>query len=361
MTTALFVRNAWHRHRAALSVVDETLDIDHLARELVVAFNADEAAIADFLMAHGLCGLWCARLLARSDLATQHASLSERIRPAYLAAVVHQRAQENVMRALSAAFDDSDIPFVFLKTAGLRGELYPALGLRPSTDIDLLIAEGDRVRVFGCIEAIGASRSDADGDSSHEATFSTGLVDLDVHWALLAPGRLPDVLTHEVLARRVRASIGWRPDDTDCAFVALVHPAFAKHVCTRHMGLNRVTDTLRLLQSLAIDTTELKRRLSQNGVTAAAQASLTWISMLTDNQTLTRFNETMNVPSLALRQRYLAAWLRNDWPDYWVERNRFVLHLGFTSWLHDSVAGAVRAAWRAGRDGVARRFSAMQT
>ena len=162
------------------------------------------------------------------------------IKPSLMADVALNALQNKTIKQISDTFENNNISFVFLKAAGVRDELYESLGLRPCTDIDLLVSPVDRHRAASALTALGAKRvssPDDPGEAAHESTWQQGLVDIDLHWDILGPGRLPPALTTQVLARRKKTAMGWRPDDIDCVLIALVHPAFAKHVCFAAHGI----------------------------------------------------------------------------------------------------------------------------
>jgi hypothetical protein len=332
-------KNRWIRHRAALAILGESdADPSQTLESFLATFDAEDAygVAQKFLEYHGLSGLWYRFLEPQVASHARVSAFADALRPSYLAAVVQQRLQERVMSQVAAALDRHGIEFVFMKTAGLRAELYDEPGLRPSTDVDLLVCPEDRFRVFDAFDEIGAIAYESTAESEHEKTYAFNKVDLDLHWDVLAPGRLMPSYVRELMVRRVRTNIGWRPSDTDCAFIAFVHPAFAKHVCSRHMGLNRVADTQRLFTRLSVNALELSEKLKRNGVFTGAKTSIYWISKIIKNDSLARYNSDFNVCIDSLKFWYLRQWIDRNWPDFWVERNRVFLQLAFTAWLHDS-------------------------
>ncbi len=237
------------------------------------------------------------------------------------------------------ALENAGVAFVFLKAAALRDMLYPDPGLRPCTDIDVLINPSDQAIAHSALLAIGGKDVVSNAHSRHECTIALGMVDVDLHWDVLAPGRLPPAMTRQIIKRRVKSTFGWRPDNVDVLLLALVHPAFAKHVCSRHVGLNRAADTLLMLERFNFSQQEFvifKRRLRDNGVLFGATASIYWLSKISSNARIAQLNNLLNSEVKYFRMRYLRLWIDRDWPDFWVDRNRFLLNIAFTAWLQDT-------------------------
>ncbi len=348
----------WAQHRAALSVVlggdaREAADTVCLAE----AFAGSAARAAAFLGHHGLSGWWHESISAHGAVDEFARQLKDALVCARRAGTMLQLAQESAMRAVTHALDVRGVRFVFLKAAAVRSELYASPGLRPATDIDMLVLPVDRFAAVEALREIGATPWARQEASAHEMAFRLGIVDIDLHWDLLAPGRLPGDVAAGVLQRRVSAAIGWRPDDTDVLFISLVHLAFAKHVCTAHAGLNRVADIWLALRLMAPDLTEIEHRLREAGCAAAAWASVTWILMLIEPALAKRFDPTRPggiepsaLSRLALRLRpqrpkdgYLTLWLRHDWPGRLLDRQQWLVQIAFSLFLHDSPGDALRA------------------
>jgi len=350
-------RRRWTRHRAALlPVTRPDLAPARALDRLLQAFAGDVAAIEAFLLAHGLSGIWD-RLLA-TDGAPQlgAAPLVTRLSDARRGCVMLQLAQESSMRAVHLAFDRAGIEFVYLKAAATRGELYEAPGQRPANDIDVLVRAVDRDRAISALVALGGVRWAQQAPSAHEATFRLGMVDIDLHWDLLAPGRLRGDVVGELLHRRVATPLGWRPDDTDGLFVALVHLAFAKYVCSPHAGLNRVADIWLTLRRLHPDIGDLSERLHRAGAATAAWTSAAWLAMLTSpesDEATAHDREAALLHALLaatapgrLRARYLRGWLGSDWPGRLIDGHEALIRVAFTLPLHDALTDAFRATYR---------------
>ncbi len=340
----------WAAHRAAISVEEEADGVLALS-ELLRFHDNDMERTLSFLMWHGLAGIWNEALAnqvssperARSVASAALEELRCRLAVLQRQQLAHQLMQDAVMRATSDALNRASIAFVWLKAAAIRSELYARPGLRPSTDLDLLVAPNDRQGAIRALESIGAEAIASENSSSHEQVMRLRSVDLDVHWHLLAPGRLRDCVTEDILRDRVITEAGPRPSNLHMVALALIHPAFAKHVCSRHMGLNRVVDTLRMLRSWNVDSEDLVQLTKRWGGYTGARASLHWLSKISDSARLSQLNMTFRENAETRRDRYLARRIDQNWPDRWVDRSRLVLGLTFSVWLQDSLADALRA------------------
>jgi hypothetical protein len=230
-----------------------------------------------------------------------------------------------------------------MKGAHVRECVYPDPALRPASDIDILIAGSDRRRAANVLLETGHTVHVEPTNVSHEATFSQGAVDIDLHWSILRPGRTRVDLTAELLARRQRTNGLWGLSDNDTLFLMLTHPAFAKYVCSPNMGLSRVADFLLWIQMRPVDWPAVLRLLQRSGLKTAAWAMLNWFRMLAPPDapaTLGGWIETVRPGRL--RAAYLRQWLLHDLPSRWLDRP-LLIQFGFTLPLHDRPGDVLHA------------------
>jgi hypothetical protein len=93
---------------------------------------------------------------------------------------------EECLRALSA----DDIPAIVLKGLAYQQLLYEgAAGVRPTSDIDLLVPQALRQRAFAVLDALGfeprASSPGFDDPEYHEVAWRRGNAEVDLHLALV--------------------------------------------------------------------------------------------------------------------------------------------------------------------------------
>jgi hypothetical protein len=258
---------------------------------LPVAAHADAAAclaalaeggsgFLELVLAQDLGALWHHTLQSASLLNSLPPATIEALREARMAAAMGYLAQRAALDELDRLFDSAGIRWVAIKGSHVRELAYPDPALRPASDIDILIAPADRRRAVQAMLDAGYSVHAEPANISHEATFSRGVVDLDLHWHMLRPGRTRVDLTDELLERRQRIGSQWGLSDSDTLFLMLTHPAFAKYVCSPNMGLGRVADFLLWIQKREIDWPAVLQQLGRAGLKTAAWTMLSWFRML---------------------------------------------------------------------------------
>ena len=114
---------------------------------------ADWTGLPAAAEAHGLAPLLYFHLTEAG------ASIPIDARQRLFAASVHHRdanrARFQALGGILNAFDSAQIPVVVLKGAALAWLLYPTPGLRPLSDIDLLVAPHDAARAQSLLSALG--------------------------------------------------------------------------------------------------------------------------------------------------------------------------------------------------------------
>jgi hypothetical protein len=135
---------------------------------------------------------------------------------------------------LKACEDAGAMPVVF-KGAALAHTHYAASWQRPRCDADVLVAPESRERVFQTLQVMGYRRlALISGDLvMYQAPFARlDHLDvehaLDIHWRIVNPQLISDVLTHdELVARSIMVPVqGYRmrvPSPVDSLLVACIH------------------------------------------------------------------------------------------------------------------------------------------
>ena len=301
---------------------------------------------ADFLqliLAQGLGPLWHHRLQTGGQLDALPQDTAEALREARLSAAGSFLAQRAALDRLDRLFEAAGIPWLAMKGAHVRECAYPDPALRPAGDIDILVAPADRRRAARALLDAGYAVHAEPANISHEATFSHGGVDIDLHWHILRPGRTRVGLTEQLLERRQRSGGQWGPSDGDTLFLMLTHPAFAKYVCSPNMGLGRVADFLLWLQQRPADWPGVVKQLDAAGLKTAAWAMLSWFRLLAPaalQATLDAWRGSVRPGRL--RAAYLRQWLLRDLPGRWLQRP-VLIQFGFTLPLHDRPGDALHA------------------
>lgn len=299
--------------------------------------------LVDLVLAQDLGSLWHHHLQAGGVLDSLPADWIEELRRARVSAAVGYLAQRTALGGLDNLFAVEGIPYVVMKGGQVRECVYPDPALRPASDIDILISPADRRRASQVLVDAGYAAHVKQISISHEATFSRGAVDIDVHWNILRPGRTRTDLTAELLRQRQRLDGFWGLSDEDVLFLMLTHPAFSKYVCSPKMGLGRVADFLLWVQKRDADWPTVLLRLEQAGLKTAAWVMLSWFRTLATPEIGGRLDAWIGtVRPGRLRAAYLSQWLQRDLPSRWLER-MFLIRFGFTLPLHDRLGDMLRA------------------
>lgn len=120
----------------------------------------------------------------------------QRLKLQYLANTFRAQRAATSVDAIAAALGRARVPLILLKGAALLRGLYPDAGLRPLTDIDVLIDPGDLERAGAELQRIGflplaGAETDGRGPLCHIHTVyqhsQPGSVPLELHWQLFEP------------------------------------------------------------------------------------------------------------------------------------------------------------------------------
>ena len=299
--------------------------------ELARTLDEGGPRFVSFVISHGLGPMWHART-GRTEF---HASR--------LSAEALFLAQEHALKDIDTALSSAGIQYALIKGAASRLLLYENPAVRACHDLDVLVCPDDKARATTVLTKAGFEAQPEADSISREVVLSRGEVNTDLHWALLREGRLRNDTTEEMLTRRQRVGDTWTLSAEDALFVLLVHPAFAKHLGGWEMGLHRVADIDVWMRTQPYEWQVVRRQLEQNGVVAAAWATLRWLELLSDQNVQ---------PGLAAMLTDLRPGrLRRTWLDYWLRNNlsartsrwHWARLLGLSMFFHDAPADAVRA------------------
>ena len=307
------------------------------------ALLAGGPAFLNLVLLNDLGPLWHSRLQSGGLLASLPRSSGDALRAARMAAAVGYLPQRAALAQLDQLFAAQGIPYLVMKGVFVRECVYPDPALRPACDVDILISPRHRLRAAKALLDNGYTVHVVPNNLSHEATFSSGLVDVDLHWHMQRPGHTRSDMTDGFIARRQRVNGVWGLADNDALFMMLTHPAFNKYVCSPNMGLGRVADFLLWIQLKKVDWPAVVQLLDAEGVKTAAWIMLTWLRMLAPPEAAKVLDEWLiALRPGRLRAAYLRAWLTLDLPSRWLQRPLLV-QAGFTLWMHDHLADAWRA------------------
>lgn len=305
------------------------------------------------VLSQDLGPLWHHSLQSGGLLESLPSDSIDALRQARMSAAAGYLAQRSALDRIDRLFATEGIAYAVMKGAHVRERAYPDPSVRPSCDIDILVAAADRQRAARTLLDAGYRVHTTPATISHEATFSLGTVDIDLHWDILRPGCTRTDMTAGFLARRQRTNGSWGLSDVDTLFLMLTHPAFAKYVCSPNMGLGRVADFLLWIQHRSVEWPAVLQLLDRAGLKTAAWTVLSWFRMLAAPEAVAVIDGWRNtVPPGRLRAAYLRYWLTHDLPTRWLNRP-LPIQVGFTLFLHDRPTDALLALngwWRARRN-----------
>lgn len=331
------------QHEHALALAAAGIGSSPFARALDWLCAGDINGKLDFLEWHGLSSMCDDQVRRAGALDRLPEVIGSRLLASRRSATAQYLAQCGTWSQVAAALDQRKIEYVILKGVATREEVYSDPALRSAGDIDLLVRAADRQSVCELLVHLGFDTPGVAPSSAHETTYSTGRVDIDLHWDILRPGRTRKPLVDALIGRRVRGPRAWRLDDSDTVFLMLVHPAFTKYVCSRNMGLNRVVDLLRFVGAREVDWQRIAMLLADSGLCTAAWCTLRWVGMLNPGPDVFPDAFMQRVCPGPLRRAYLEQWLIRDWPGRLLGHADWLIQGAFTLPLHDRGADAWRA------------------
>jgi len=334
---------AFRRHRLALAVADPNATADTLRMAIADIAQFGPAFYTDFLPRQGLSSYWHHTLEQHGLAGVIEPAVRSALKQARLSETVSYMAQKAALQELDRLFEAKGIRYAVIKGTHVRELVYADPTLRPASDIDILVAPEQRLAAVDALKEAGFTLFVNPDVLSHEASLTRGGVDIDLHWDILRPGRTRIDTVPILLARRRRSADIWGLDDADVVFLMLVHPAFAKYVCSPNMDLNKVIDFTLWATRRNIDWDAVATLLEQTGLCAAAWTVLRWYAMLLEPGPLPVPEQFVaRIAPGPLRQRYLARWLEHDLPTRWLDKPTRI-QFGFTLFLHDRPADAWHA------------------
>ena len=153
------------------------------------------------------------------------------------------------LEPLVRSLNEADIPVMLLKGAALNLTTYPTLGMRPMSDVDLLVRERDALRACevlrraGCRDGIALMRHDFFPRFYYETEFvfdGNGALRIDLHARPFRPLRYARLIEEKEFWREVNAvKFGCASALVPSAEVMLIHLAAhaAFHGCSRLIWL----------------------------------------------------------------------------------------------------------------------------
>lgn len=127
-------------------------------------------------------------LLSLADLTGAPASLSAALKHDRLVTVARNLMFEQVAEECARAFAAAGVPVVLLKGLAYNATIYTQAGVRPTSDVDVLVPDANRRTAFTVLDRLGfeprAAAPGFDDADYHEVAWTRKNVEVDLHLAL---------------------------------------------------------------------------------------------------------------------------------------------------------------------------------
>lgn len=199
---------------------------------------------------HGLAPLLYQHL--RTSEAPAPAGTLSKLRVLYLRHRTSNRIRTAAACELDELLGQHGIPVIYLKGMALCHLIYAKPGLRPMSDIDLLVSSRHKWEVYNLLVAIGYQRQTSPRireDHHHLPSLSRSLeglsVNIEVHDNAIAPDNLGSIHMDNLSGEPEKFELG------DRVVNALGHVDMLRHLCRHTLELSRVIKLGAVLDTLA--------------------------------------------------------------------------------------------------------------
>lgn len=327
--------------RTVLHHRPEVEDVSRVLTGLHTQVGAED--LLHFLQIHRVDQLWLRTIL---DLGLEGALpgdsleiLKQARRHHALSLMLRLEAADRTTRTLDAA----QIPHVLFKGVQVADLLYEDAVLRPSADIDVLVAADDRQRAFEALGEAGFKPAPQTDEPDYEiALFGHGS-HVDLHWHLLQPQRSRADLTAWILQSRQQQGSRWFPAYEATLVIMLLNPAITDHVTDRLIQAIDIDRFLRFLESEdppPFDWQKVIRLLDNSGLKTAAWTMLEQSRRLFASPIPPKVEKALRPGPI--RRRYLRQWLPRN-PARLYGRYPLLVRTGFSLFLQDRPRDMLRA------------------
>lgn len=152
---------------------------------------AEWQALVDLAQQEGVAALLYRRLQQVQDIPL---AAMQALTQAYYQCLAHSTLLQSALAEILQAMHRAQVPLTLLKGADLAFRLYPDPGLRPMTDLDLLVAQGDLKRAMTVLDGLGYRLQ----KTTYHAVYHGGpgnQVVVELHWGLaISPARAGSVV-----------------------------------------------------------------------------------------------------------------------------------------------------------------------
>lgn len=237
-----------------IAACSATPDIDKLKLSIRAINNWETAC--NKLIKKGVAPLFLELLEKNPELSVPSAVMTQ-LRQTYLKTMTRSMVLYDAFREMAENFNERGIQVVALKGIYLAEYLYPKIGMRQFSDIDLLVSTGDVEKVLEVMEDLGFQMTKpAFGEAVSSVFESAHLrpllrkgVSVEVHTRLHGPTQSYHLPEREMAQRAVPTSINGQPFLVFELHDLLIHLCLHldKHFNGSHMQLYSWADIARLL------------------------------------------------------------------------------------------------------------------
>jgi len=185
------------------------------------------------------------RLQSRPERAAIPAPILERLQNAFLKNTAYISLLYRELQQILSACEQEGIPVILLKGSYLAKQIYPEIGLRPMSDMDLMVQPRDLPRAGAITERLGYTPSysysvDVEMVFSHQMPLYNkgGIFAIEWHWHITEPDKPYELEPDELWERAIPMQIegipcfGLAPEDL---FLHLAYHLTGHHICTAPM------------------------------------------------------------------------------------------------------------------------------
>jgi hypothetical protein len=324
-------------HKLSLGPLLSNNHIELLRKIKHAITDAERKLLFEFIINNGLGPAW--HEITR-DNNIFSAEASAKLDQIYLYSTAQYLRQQFTLQKIDKIFSSAGILYAVFKGAHVRELVYDNPAVRGACDIDILIAEHEKLAAIKSLVANGFTFHPSLNNISHQVNLTDTNATIDLHWNILRPGRTRTVLTDKLLATKQKFTNYWGLNDEATLFLMLVHPVFSEYATTPYSSLMRVVDLAKWLETRKPDWGKVSLLLEQAGLQTAAWVMLVWLKRLTESTVPHPIYERLKPGSL--RAQYLRHWINQDFSTRLLNYPVVVQGL-FTLPVHDRLSDVIRA------------------
>jgi hypothetical protein len=326
--------------KLALAPTVHPLSPGEIIKLLDDIYKIDEEKFLNLIIKNGLASIWF-------DFINEH-EIYGKLSNSFVSILKNEKInttalllnESHELKQIHEIFELEKIPYLIFKGGSLKYTAYDDPAQRPTSDIDILVAEMDKHNAIAGLAKAGFDFYPLKENISHEATLTKKLVHIDLHWKLLRPGRTRIDLTDYFFQNRIKVDQYWGLNHQASLFVSLIHPAITKQLHSPSSILIHLVDLQKLVCKKEVNWDALVEIIEKSGTRSIAWASLYWLEKLTGTNAPEDIFSRLK-PGRA-HEHYIRIWLDHNlvkklWKYY------FLVQGGFSLAMQDSLPDALHA------------------